>query len=152
MQTQCHGRPQLHDTLNSYLKDLLLQAVKTLGALLRRYSFCHIEITNFQWPKCYISLYPVFFLNFIYWFGRERETSICRSTYLCLRWLLVCCALTRDQTHNLSVLGWCSNQLSYPARALFTWFSFSYLKFVKFLKIVVKSIWHKIYHLHYFSV
>ena len=38
-------------------------------------------------------------------------------TYFCIHWLLLLCPLTRDQTHNLSVLGRHSSQLSYPARA-----------------------------------
>ena len=48
---------------------------------------------------------------------RERETSVCCSTHLCIHWFILACALTGDQTNNLSVSGWCSNQLSYPARA-----------------------------------
>ena len=54
--------------------------------------------------------------------GRDRErdikTSICSSTYLCLHWLILVCALTKYQTHNFGVSGQCSNQLSYPARNL----------------------------------
>ena len=46
-----------------------------------------------------------------------RKILICSSTYLCIYWLILVCALTGDWTHNLGVLGWCSNQLSYPARA-----------------------------------
>ena len=46
----------------------------------------------------------------------ERETSTCCSNYLCIHWLILIYALTRDWTCNLGVLGWCSNQLSYPAR------------------------------------
>ena len=47
----------------------------------------------------------------------NRGTWICYSTYLCTHWLILICALTRDQTCNLGASGWCSNQLSYPARA-----------------------------------
>ena len=36
---------------------------------------------------------------------REREREICCSTYLCIHWLIPVCALTRDQTLNLGVLG-----------------------------------------------
>ena len=47
---------------------------------------------------------------------KEREKSICCSTYLCICWLLLACVLTRDWTHNLGVSWqWC-NQLSHPAR------------------------------------
>ena len=49
----------------------------------------------------------------------ERETSICCSTYLCIYWLILVCALTGDSTRNLDVLGRHSNQLSYPASQLF---------------------------------
>ena len=38
------------------------------------------------------------------------------STYLCIHWLILVCALTRDQTHNLGVSVQCYNQLSYSAR------------------------------------
>ena len=49
--------------------------------------------------------------------GGERKTLICCSTYLCIHWLFLVCALTRDRIHSPGVSGWCSNQLSYPARA-----------------------------------
>ena len=49
---------------------------------------------------------------------RQKETSICCFTYWCMHWLIIVCALTRGWTHNLSISGWSSNQLSYPAR---TW-------------------------------
>ena len=48
----------------------------------------------------------------------ERETSICCSTDLCIRWLILVCALTGDWTLTLGVWGPRSNQLSHPARAL----------------------------------
>ena len=56
--------------------------------------------------------------SFFHWsFFIYRKTSICCPTYLCIHWLLLVCALTRDQTHNLGVLGQCSNQLSCLTRA-----------------------------------
>ena len=48
---------------------------------------------------------------------REKEILICCSTYLCIHWLILVCAPTRDRTHNRGVLGRNSNQMSYPARA-----------------------------------
>ena len=36
---------------------------------------------------------------------RERETLIYCSTYLCIHWLLLACALTRDGTCNPGVSG-----------------------------------------------
>ena len=48
---------------------------------------------------------------------RETETLICCCTYLCVHWLILVCALTGDQTHNFGILGACSNQLNYLARA-----------------------------------
>ena len=63
---------------------------------------------------------------------REKESTIYRSTYSCIHWLILACALTRDQTCNLGVLGRCSNQLSYPARVELafkaTYIYFSFLK------------------------
>ena len=53
---------------------------------------------------------------------RQIDTPIYCSTYLCIHWLILVCALTRDQTHNLGVLGRCSNQLSHPVRASVTLF------------------------------
>ena len=44
--------------------------------------------------------------------GRERETSICCSTYLCIHWFILECAMIGDQTCNLGELRLCSNQLS----------------------------------------
>ena len=56
---------------------------------------------------------------------REKERLICCSTSLCIHWLLLVCALTRNRTSNLDLSGWRSNQMSYPDRAqncfLFTW-------------------------------
>ena len=49
--------------------------------------------------------------------GREREKTICCSTYFCIHWLLLVSALTWDWTHNLGILGWCSNKQNCPARA-----------------------------------
>ena len=48
---------------------------------------------------------------------RERVTSNLTSPYLCIHWLILVCALTGDQTHNLGILGQHSNQLSYPDKA-----------------------------------
>ena len=53
---------------------------------------------------------------------REREMLICCSTYLYIHWLFLVRTLTRDQTHKLGIVGWCSNQLSYLARALISFF------------------------------
>ena len=40
---------------------------------------------------------------------REIERSICYSTYLCIHWLILACALTGEGTHNFALLGQCSN-------------------------------------------
>ena len=48
---------------------------------------------------------------------RQRETLICCFTYLLIFWLILVCALNGDQTCNLGILGWCSNQLRYLAKA-----------------------------------
>ena len=52
--------------------------------------------------------------------GRERDgqTDVgLLFQLLMLSLVLPAWALTRDRTHNIGVLGQCSNQLSYPARA-----------------------------------
>ena len=45
-----------------------------------------------------------------------QKLLICSSTYLYIHWLILICALTGDQTHNLGVLGQHSNQLNHPDR------------------------------------
>lgn len=52
----------------------------------------------------------------------EREGKTCCFTHPCPHWLIILCALTRDQIHNLSALEQCSNQWSYPSRAQFYFF------------------------------
>ena len=47
--------------------------------------------------------------------GEERERFVVPLIYD--SFVDSICSLTRDQTHNLGVLGQQSNQLSYPARA-----------------------------------
>ena len=71
-------------------------------------SLCYNHIKNF----------------FIYWWEKERKRErretlilICFSTYLCIHWLILVCALTGDRTHNLGISEWCSNQLSYLSKA-----------------------------------
>ena len=52
--------------------------------------------------------------------GAEKEKEkrrFCCSTHLCIHWSVLVCALTRDWTLNLGILGQCSNQLSYLVRA-----------------------------------
>ena len=84
----------------------------------------------YLFPKIYLECqHPIFianisflndflFINFLKR-GRERERGklICCSKYSCIHWLILVCALARDQTCNLGLWGWCSEQLSYPARA-----------------------------------
>ena len=47
----------------------------------------------------------------------ERERSIYYSTYLSIHYLILACALTRNQTCLVGVLGWHASQLSYLAKA-----------------------------------
>ena len=84
-------------------------------------------IIYFNIHICYINLQIyILIILLIDWFEREREgrrerereTSICCSTNLCINWLIPVCALTRDWTCNPGVSEQCSNQLSYPARAI----------------------------------
>ena len=57
---------------------------------------------------------------------REKERWIC-STYLCIHWSFFVCALTRNQTCNLGILGGCSNLLSNPTRTIFSSFHLFHL-------------------------
>ena len=47
----------------------------------------------------------LFLIDFLGELGREGATWIYCSTYLCIHWLLLVCALTRDQTQNFGVIG-----------------------------------------------
>ena len=82
----------------------------------------HVPVETY-WEICTIfTQFLKFFKEFLLfdWFEkereREREASICCSTYLYIHWLILICFLTRDETCNLGVLGQYSNQLSYLAR------------------------------------
>ena len=51
--------------------------------------------------------------------GGEREKTLtCCSTYSCIHWSNLACALTGDQTHSLGVNTQYSDRLSHLARAL----------------------------------
>ena len=50
-------------------------------------------------------------------FREEGKHRCVCSTYLCIYWLFLACATTRDRTHKLGVLGQHCNPASYPARA-----------------------------------
>ena len=63
-----------------------------------------------------MSLFILFLFLLIDLSKREKGTLICCSTYLYIHWLILICALTGDQTHNLGVLGQHSNQLNHPDR------------------------------------
>ena len=51
-------------------------------------------------------------------FKRERETSICCSTYLCIHWLLLICALPGDWTRNFGVSGMMLQLTELPGQSL----------------------------------
>ena len=88
---------------------------------------------------CSISVWALDTIFFKFLFIDERETLICYSTYLCMHWLLLICALTRDQTCNFGTSGWCSNQLSYLARPVLSIF----LSLLKILATLL-AVWHLI--------
>ena len=64
-----------------------------------------------------LSLFLKHCLSTISFIFLKWETSTCSSTYLCINWLILVCALTRDWTRNLGILGPHSNQLNHLARA-----------------------------------
>lgn len=51
------------------------------------------------------------------WFSRKREGERHQFVLPLIHCLFLVCALTEDLTHSIDVPGWCSNQISYPARA-----------------------------------
>ena len=52
--------------------------------------------------------------------GAGRERLICCSTYLCIHWLILVLALTRDQTHSLGVLNDAlTNWATWPGHKVF---------------------------------
>lgn len=72
----------------------------------------------------------------------ERHALIGCSIHLCICWLLLVCAPTRDQTHDPGIWGRCSNQPSCPARAetdiYLCWLNTPHL-FLQFFRIGEKS-------------
>ena len=68
-----------------------------------------------SWPNLWVFFFN-FYLLILEGGRREWETTICCSTYLCIHWLLLVCALTGNRYCNLGVSKWHSNQLSSPAR------------------------------------
>ena len=73
--------------------------------------------------------------------GRERDTLIYYSTYLCIHWLLLVCALTRDWIRNLGLLGWCFNQLSYLYRAFNSFGHIQGVELLGHMVILCLSFW-----------
>ena len=56
------------------------------------------------------------FLKFYWFLLRERHTHIILIFHLFRHLLVGSCMCPEDQTYKLGILGWCSNQLSDPAR------------------------------------
>ena len=61
--------------------------------------------------QSYLSSQRFFFIDF-----RERKGRgggrmlICCSTYLCIHWMILVCALIGNWTHSCGVMGWCSRE------------------------------------------
>ena len=71
------------------------------------------------WPRCLLFFFLIF-IDFFFFLEREgmeerKKYQFCCSTYLCIHWWLLTCALTGDRICKLGVYGKCSNQLNYPA-------------------------------------
>lgn len=65
-----------------------------------------------------VNIFVNSFKIFFYLLILETETPVCCSAHSCVHWLTLVCALARDWTLNLDIWGRCSDQRSYPARAL----------------------------------
>ena len=92
------------------------------------------EILNHYFLKYFL----LFFYLLIDFWERERE-DIFLFFYLFIHSLvapcILICDLTGDWTHNLGLSGWCSNQLSYLAKA-FKYF-FCFIFFLHFFGISI---------------
>ena len=97
--------------LNISTATTLVQATTAL-----QLNFCSNFLIGF------LLLTPTIYLLIFYSLILERRgeththTSICCSTYLCIYWLILVCALTRDQTHNLGISGQCSKTTELPGQ------------------------------------
>ena len=83
-----------------------------------------MSLIRFSFPLSFSLSLSLIFYGLIWEREREKETSICCSTYWCIHWLIPVCALTGDWTCNFNILGRRSIQLSYPARASLSFFLF----------------------------
>ena len=93
------------------------------------FSFNTVKVDFFYIYLQYLILFyylKIFFIDFRERKGDRERNSDCCSTYLCIHWLIFTYALTGDQTHNLGILGQCSNQLSYQARVCDTFWTLDY--------------------------
>lgn len=74
---------------------------------------CNAHCGHFSYTSLLLSGYTKVFLTDF----RERGTSLCCCTYLCLHGLALVCGLGGNWTCNLGLSGWYPNQLPYLARA-----------------------------------
>lgn len=96
----------------SVKRNYYLLATETITVLLEtKATFCE------SWHTLWFFKYFLLILQRESKGERKRETSICYSTYICIHWLIIICALSRRQTCNLGVSRQCSKQLNYLARA-----------------------------------
>ena len=72
---------------------------------------CYSMFFAHLFAACLMCLFFCLLIDFRVTREREKEgkSSLCCSTYLCIHWLLLICALTRDQTHNLGLGGRCTS-------------------------------------------
>ena len=81
--------------------------------------------------------YNILFIDFRERKERRRRNTDLLSTYLCTHWLILVCALTGDQNHNVGVSGQRSNPLCYPTRSRMQFWSFQSHYFLLFLFLFV---------------
>ena len=95
-----------------------------------------------------LSLHPFFFKILLIYskLGKERKTLICCSTYWCIHWFILVCALTGDRTHNLGIAGLHSNQLSNLDMAKLSFIEMNLLGWHWIIKLYKFQVYNSIIH------
>ena len=94
----CQGKPDDAAVTNN---PQILVAYNHRGYCLNFFLFLSFVLFFFFLSLLFLSFFLVSF--FLSWLERKIETLICCSTYLCIHWLILVCALSGDRTRNLGI-------------------------------------------------